>query len=49
MLNIGIIGAGHISEYHIKAYKEISSYEVIAISDINEELARERATTYKNS
>lgn len=47
MLNIGIIGAGHISEYHIKAYKEISSCEVIAISDINEELARERATTYK--
>lgn len=47
MLNIGIIGVGHISEYHIKAYKEISSCEVIVISDINEELARERTTTYK--
>lgn len=46
MLKIGIIGAGHISTSHIEAYGEIDGCEVKAISDLNEELARERAEKY---
>lgn len=46
MLKIGIIGAGHISVSHLNAYKEIDACKVVAISDLNEELAKERANTY---
>lgn len=46
MLNIGIIGAGHISTQHIEAYNSIDGCKVKAISDLNESLARERAEAY---
>lgn len=46
MLKIGIIGAGHISLSHLNAYKETKNCKVVAISDLNEELAKERANTY---
>ena len=46
MLKIGIIGAGHISIRHLDSYQKIDGCEVKAISDINEELARSRATEF---
>lgn len=46
MLKIGIIGAGHISLSHLNAYKEIDACKVVAISDLNKELAEDRANTY---
>ena len=46
MLNIGIIGAGHISTQHIEAYNGIDGCKVKAISDLNKLLARERAQEY---
>lgn len=46
MLNIGIIGAGHISTQHIEAYNSIDGCTVKAISDLNEDLARQRAEKY---
>lgn len=46
MLKIGIIGAGHISIRHLDSFQKIDGCEVKAISDINEELARSRATEF---
>lgn len=46
MLRIGIIGAGHISESHLDAYKKIDGCEVVAIADLNGALAEERAAKY---
>lgn len=46
MLKIGIIGAGSISESHIDCYINNDDCEVVAIADINIELAHERASKY---
>ncbi len=46
MLNIGIIGAGHIAISHLDAYKKSDECQVVAISDLNEELAKDRAEKY---
>lgn len=47
MLKIGIIGAGSISVEHIRTYKSNGNCEVVAIADINIELAQEKAREYK--
>ena len=41
-LNVGIIGAGSISKNHLTYYKENPNVNLIAISDLNEELARDK-------
>ena len=46
MFKLGIIGAGSISERHIKAYKQIPECTVKAIADINTSLATERAKEF---
>lgn len=46
MLKIGIIGAGHISESHLGAFRQMDNCEVKAISDLSAELAQKRATDY---
>ena len=46
MLKVGIIGAGHISTYHLNAYKKNGNCEVKAICDLSKELAEERAAEY---
>ena len=45
-MNIGIIGAGSISKYHIKAYSAIPECKVTAIADLNLSLAQELAREY---
>ena len=46
MLRVGIIGAGHISESHIKAYQANGNCEIKAIADMNEKYAQERAKEF---
>ena len=46
MFRIGIIGAGAISDSHIKSYKANSNCEVAAIADINLEQAQKKATEF---
>ena len=41
-LNVGVIGAGSISKNHLTYYKENPDVNLIAISDLNEELARDK-------
>lgn len=47
MKNIAIIGAGEISKRHLDAYKIAPDATVVAICDLNEELANARAAEYK--
>ena len=46
MLKIGIIGAGSISQYHIESYIKNKAVKLVAIADLNESLAKQRAETY---
>lgn len=46
MLNIGIIGAGHISASHIKSYQANSHCVIKAIADINLQNAQKRAKEF---
>lgn len=46
MLRIGLIGAGHISITYLEAYKNINNCKVVAICDVNQETASERADKY---
>ncbi|NLL70433.1 MAG: Gfo/Idh/MocA family oxidoreductase [Epulopiscium sp.] len=39
-LNVGIIGAGSISNFHMEGYKVLPNVNVIAVCDINEERAK---------
>jgi predicted dehydrogenase len=45
-VKIGIIGAGNISEAHIKGYIECKDAQITAICDINEDRASQKAEKY---
>ncbi|MCH8330578.1 MAG: Gfo/Idh/MocA family oxidoreductase [Bacteroidetes bacterium] len=40
MLNIGVLGAGHLGKIHLRLIKEIPDYELIGFYDPNEENAK---------
>ena len=46
MLNVGIIGAGHISESHIKSYIENGNCVIKAIADLNLKNAQDKAKEF---
>lgn len=46
-MNVAVIGAGAIAEYHIIGYKKNPDCNVKAIADVNISLAQERANTYE--
>ncbi len=45
-VKIGIIGAGSISEYHIRAFRKLNEVEIIALCDVNKERANNLASKY---
>ncbi len=45
-LNVGIVGAGNISDRHVEFYTKNQYSKVVAISDLNEDLARNKAKEY---
>lgn len=45
-LNIGVIGAGSISEVHLNAYAQNPEVNIIAICDLNEERAKSKAERF---
>jgi predicted dehydrogenase len=47
MINIGIIGAGHIGEVHANAIGKISGAQVVAVHDVVDEKARAFSNKYK--
>lgn len=46
MLKVGIIGAGHIADRHIKGYKA-AGCEVVAVADVNIDNAKARADEFE--
>lgn len=45
-VKVGIIGAGSISDFHLKSYKKNPQVELCAICDLNEQRAGEKAGKY---
>ena len=43
---VGIVGAGYISDYHIKAITKRADAELIAICDLNKEIAKKAVADY---
>jgi len=46
LLQIGVIGAGSISEVHLDSYRNCSDAELYAVCDLNEERAKEKAERF---
>ncbi len=46
-INVGIIGAGFISPYHLKGYRKCTNVEVVAICDVVSERAEEMAERFE--
>ncbi len=40
-IRVGLLGAGHISEFHVKALRRLPSVEIIGAADIDEEQVRD--------
>jgi len=45
-MKVGIVGAGFVAQYHVKAWRNIGA-EVVAVCDVVEEKAREFASRYR--
>jgi predicted dehydrogenase len=46
-LKIGVIGVGHLGEYHVQKYKAIKGVELVGVMDINEHRVGEIAKRYE--
>ncbi len=46
ILKVGVIGVGHLGEYHVQKYKAIPEVELAGIVDINPDRAEEIAARY---
>lgn len=45
-VRIGVIGVGHLGEYHVQKYKAIPGVELVGVADTNLDRAREIARQY---
>lgn len=48
-LNVGVIGVGAMGKSHVRVYSSIKDVRLIAISDVNQEIGRNIARTYKTN
>jgi predicted dehydrogenase len=46
-LKVGVIGVGHLGEYHVQKYSAIQTVELVGVADTNLERANEIARRYK--
>ena len=46
ILNVGLIGCGHIAETYIRAHKYFNNFKIIKCADINKKAAENCAKTY---
>lgn len=46
-LKVGILGCGHISAEHLKAWRKAKGSEVVGVFDLNKEFAAKRAAQFK--
>ena len=45
-LRVGVIGVGHLGEYHVQKYKAIPTVDLVAVVDTNLDRAREMSQRY---
>ena len=45
-LKVGVIGVGHLGEYHVQKYKKLSDVELVGVVDINHNRGNEIANRY---
>ena len=46
-INVAIIGCGEVADGHIKAWRKVSESKIEAVCDLNEDLARSTAESWK--
>jgi predicted dehydrogenase len=46
-INVAIVGCGYVANDHLKAWRKIRQAQVVAVSDLNENLARSTAEAWK--
>ena len=47
VINVGLIGCGHIAETYFRAHKYFKNFKIIKCADINKKAAEKCANTYK--
>ena len=47
IINVGLIGCGHIAETYFRAHKYFNNFKIIKCADINKKAAEKCAQTYK--
>ena len=45
-VRVGLVGAGYVSAYHIRALKTLSNVEIVGIADLNQDRARQMAAQH---
>ena len=46
-INLVVVGCGYVAEGHLQAWRKVSGASIVAVIDLNEELARETARRWK--
>ncbi|MEI8172245.1 MAG: Gfo/Idh/MocA family oxidoreductase [Deltaproteobacteria bacterium] len=46
MINVGVVGVGHLGNYHLQKYRKLPNSNIVGVVDITEERARKAAETY---
>ena len=45
-IRVGVVGIGHLGNYHLQKYRELSNCRIVGVADIKEERARKAAEMY---
>lgn len=48
-IKVGVVGTGHMGEYHVRTYTEIINVNLVGIMDTNEERAKQVAKRYNTT
>jgi predicted dehydrogenase len=46
-LKVGVVGAGHLGNYHLQKYQNIDHVEIVGVVDVLEQRAQQRAETFQ--
>ncbi len=46
-IRIGVVGTGHLGNYHLQKYRKMAGCEIVGVADVVEERARKAAGAYK--
>ncbi|MGZ6249244.1 MAG: Gfo/Idh/MocA family protein, partial [Syntrophales bacterium] len=45
-IRVGVVGVGHLGNYHLQKYRELSNCRIVGVVDIKEERAQKAAEMY---